>query len=313
MPLGGANVTGVLLEGQNFSNYGDQNLTVNSQVGVDYFRAMGIPLLEGRTFTEQETDKTPLVAVIDENMARELFAGKNPIGQHLFLDEGRIRFEVIGIVKHIRHLSWEADAQSNIRFQMYANYNQIPDQYFAQVPRAMSLVVRSDTDPLALVPAVRTEVFEVDKDQPIYNVKPMEELIAGSISGQRFAMMLLVAFAGVALTLAAVGIYGVMSYSVTQRSHEIGIRMALGASGRDVLNLVVGQGLKLVILGVGIGLGAAFALTRVMSSLLFGVSATDPMTFVVTSVVLTGVALAASVIPARRATKVDPMVALRYE
>ncbi|MEK6287033.1 MAG: ABC transporter permease [Acidobacteriota bacterium] len=313
VPLGGANVTSVLLEGQKFSSYGDQNLTVNSQVGAGYFRAMGIPLLSGRTFTEQETDKTPLAAIIDDNMARELFPDRDPIGQRLFLNEGNIRFEVIGIVKHIKHLSWEADAQSNIRFQMYANYNQIPDQYFAPATRTMSLVVRTESDPLALAPAVRGQVLDVDKDQPVYNVKPMEELITASISQQRFAMMLLVAFAGVALMLAAVGIYGVMSFSVTQRSHEIGIRMALGARGSDVLNLVVTQGLKLVIAGIALGLVGAFALTRLMTSLLFGVSATDPAIFVVTSAALAGVALAASFIPARRATKVDPMVALRCE
>ncbi|MFY9556007.1 MAG: ABC transporter permease [Blastocatellia bacterium] len=313
VPLGGANVTSVLLQGEKFAGYGDDNLTVNSHVGVDYFRVMGIPLLDGRTFTDQDTDKAPLAAVIDENMASELFSGRNPIGQHVFLDEGQIRFEVIGIVKHIKHLSWEADAQSKVRFQMYGNYNQIPDQYFAQATRAMSLIVRSGSDPLILAAAVRAKILDVDKDQPIYNVKPMEELITGSISQQRFAMMLLVVFAGVALTLAAVGIYGVMSYSVTQRSHEIGIRMALGARGSDVLNMVVGQGLKLVIAGVAIGLAAAFGLTRVMSSLLFGVSPTDVVTFIATSVVLTAVAVMASLIPAFRATKVDPMVALRYE
>jgi putative ABC transport system permease protein len=160
---------------------------------------------------------------------------------------------------------------------------------------------------------VRGQVADVDKDQPIYNLKRMDELISGSMSQRRFAMILLAVFAGVAIALAAVGIYGVTSYSVTQRSHEIGIRMALGARRRDVLNLVVTQGLKLVIGGVAIGLAGAFALTRVMSSLLFGVSPTDPLVFVMTSVALTGLALAASFIPARRATKVDPMVALRYE
>jgi putative ABC transport system permease protein len=311
--LSGATVTTVLLEGEPFTSYGDQRLTVQSAVGVDYFRAMSIPLLKGRGFSEQETDKTPLVAVIDENMSRALFPDKDPIGQHLLLNEGEIRFEIIGVVSHIKHLSWDADAQSRVRFQMYSNYNQIPDQWFAQVTRTMSLVVRTSSDPLSLGPAVRRQVLEVDKDQPIYNLKLMDELISGSISQQRFAMMLLAVFAGVAMVLAAVGIYGVMSYSVTQRSHEIGIRMALGARRRDVLNLVVTQGLKLVILGVTIGLGGAFALTRVMSSLLFGVSATDPLVFVITSVALTGVALAASFIPARRATRVDPMVALRYE
>ena len=160
---------------------------------------------------------------------------------------------------------------------------------------------------------MRKQVQELDKDQPIYNVKPMEELIAGSMSQRRFVMSLLAVFAGVALVLAAIGIYGLMSYSVTQRSHEIGIRMALGARGRDVLSLVVTHGLKLVVAGVAIGLVASFTLTRLLSGLLFGVSATDPLTFVLTSMVLTGVALGACFVPARRATKVDPMTALRYE
>jgi putative ABC transport system permease protein len=313
VPLNGATVTTVLLDGESFTNYGDQRLTVQSAVGADYFRAMGIPLLKGRAFSEQDTDKTPLAAVIDENMSRELFPDKDPIGQHLLLNEGAIRFEIIGVARHIKHLSWDADAQSRVRFQMYSNYNQIPDQFFAQATRTMSLVVRTNSNPLSLAAAVRGQVADVDKDQPIYNLKLMDELISGSMSQQRFAMVLLVVFAAVAILLAAVGIYGVTSYSVTQRSREIGIRMALGANHRDVLNLIVIQGLKLVMAGVAIGLGGAFALTRVMSSLLFGVSATDLLTFVITSAVLTGVALAASFIPARRATKVDPMVALRYE
>ena len=313
VPLSGASVTSVLLEGEAFTNYGDHRLTVQSAVGVDYFGAMSIPLLKGRGFSEQETDKTPLVAIIDESMSRELFPDKDPIGQHLLLNEGTIRFEIIGVVKHIKHLSWDADAQSRIRFQMYTNYNQIPDQFFAQVTRSMSLVVRTSAEPLSLVSAVRDQVIQVDKDQPIYNVKRMEDLITGLISQQRFAMTLLTVFAGVAMVLAAVGIYGVTSYSVTQRSHEIGIRMALGAHTRDVLQLVVVQGLRLVTVGIAIGLAGAFALTRVMSGMLFGVSPTDPITFIVTAVILTGVALAASLIPARRATKVDPMSALRCE
>jgi len=313
VPLNGATVTTVLLDGESFTNYGDQRLTVQSAVGVDFFRTMGIPVVKGRAFSEQETDKTPLVAIIDENMAREVFPDKDPIGQHLFLNEGTIRFEIIGIASHIKHLSWNADEQSKVRFQMYSNYNQIPDQFFAQATRTMSLVVRTSTAPLSLVSAVRSQVLDVDKDQPIYGVKLMDELISGSISQQRFAMMLLVAFAAVALVLAMVGLYGVTSYSVTQRSREIGIRMALGASRSEVLSLIVTQGLKLVITGIAIGLGGAFALTRVMSSLLFGVSSTNPIIFAVASAALTGVALAASFIPARRATKVDPMVALRYE
>jgi putative ABC transport system permease protein len=313
VPLSGANVTSILLDGESFTTYGDHKLTVQSSVGVGYFQTMNMSILRGRSFTEQETEKTPLVAVIDENMARDLFPDRDPIGQHIRVDEGSIRFEIIGVVGHIKHLSWEGDAQSKIRYQMYSNYNQIPDQWFAQVTRTMSLVARGKSDPARLIPAIRRQVADVDSDQPIYNLKLMDELISNSMSQQRFAMTLLVVFAAVAILLAAVGIYGVTSYSVSQRSHEIGIRIALGARGTDVLNMVVQQGLKLVLLGVAIGLGGAFALTRVMTGLLFGVSATDTMTFLVTSLALTGVAVAASLIPAQRATKVDPMVALRYE
>jgi putative ABC transport system permease protein len=313
VPLSGANVTSLLLDGEPFTTYGDHRLTVQSSVGVGYFQTMDMPILKGRSFTEQDTDKTPLVVVIDENMARDLFPDKDPTGEHIRVDEGNIRFEIIGVVGHIKHLSWEADAQSKIRYQMYSNYNQIPDQYFAPVTRTMSLVARAKSDPARLIPAIRRQVADVDSDQPIYNLKLMEELISSSMSQQRFAMTLLVVFAALAILLAGVGIYGVTSYSVTQRSHEIGIRMALGARGGDVLNMVVIQGLKLVLIGVAIGVGGAFALTRLMTGLLFGVSATDTVTFLVTSLALTGVAVAASLIPARRATKVDPMVALRYE
>jgi len=177
----------------------------------------------------------------------------------------------------------------------------------------MSLVVRTTVDPASVVSAIRSRVAEIDRVQPIANIRPMTDLIASAISQRRFSMILLGAFAATALVLAAVGIYGVMSYSVAQRSREIGIRIALGARGADVINLVVGQGLKLVVLGVGIGLGAAFVLTRLLSTLLFEVSPTDVATFLVTPVILSGVALAASFVPARRAARVDPMDALRNE
>jgi putative ABC transport system permease protein len=313
VPLSGATVTSLLRDSESFTSYGENRLTVQSSVGVGYFQTMNMAILKGRSFTEQDTDKTPLVAVIDENMARDLFPDRDPIGQHIKLNEGTIRFEVIGVVGHIKHLSWESDAQSKVRYQMYSNYNQIPDEWFAQVTRTMSLVARTKSDPAALIPSIRRQVGEVDSDQPIYNLKLMDELISNSISQQRFAMTLLLVFAAVAILLAGIGIYGVTSYSVTQRSHEIGIRMALGARRTDVLNMVVTQGLRLVLIGVAIGLVGAFALTRVMTGLLFGVSATDPITFLITSLGLTGVAVAASFIPALRATKVDPMVALRYE
>jgi putative ABC transport system permease protein len=177
----------------------------------------------------------------------------------------------------------------------------------------MYLAIRTSVNPTSVVGAVKSAIQRVDKDQPVYNIKTMEEYLASSVANRQFTMLLFGIFGALALVLAAVGLYGVMSYSVTQRTHEIGIRMALGANRSDVMRLVVGQGMLLALAGVGIGLGAAFALTRLMSSLLFGVSATDMMTFAVISVILTGVALAASFVPARRAMKVDPMVALRYE
>jgi putative ABC transport system permease protein len=191
--------------------------------------------------------------------------------------------------------------------QMYLSYVQAG--FFA--PR--HLVVSTNVDPLSLSATVRRTVWDIDKDQPVSNISTMENVLSESIAKQRFSMLLLGIFATLALVLAAVGIYGVMSYSVAQRAHEIGIRMALGAQRMDVLKLVVGQGLKLVLVGVALGLIAAFILTRVMSSLLFGISATDPITFIAISLVLISVALLASFIPARRATRVDPMIALRYE
>jgi putative ABC transport system permease protein len=190
---------------------------------------------------------------------------------------------------------------------------QIPDEFLPRIVNRISLSVRTSGDPLQLAPAIRQQVLATDPNQPVYNVRTMEQVISESIAARRFAMLLLTIFAGVALLLASVGIYGVMSYSVTQRTHEIGIRMALGASALDVLKMVVGQGMLLVLIGVGCGLVGALGVTRVMSSMLFGVSTTDPLTFGGISLLLAIVAFLACYIPARRATRVDPMTALRYE
>ncbi|MBA3652390.1 MAG: FtsX-like permease family protein, partial [Chthoniobacterales bacterium] len=211
--------------------------------------------------------------------------------------------EVVGVVKDVR----QNDFLAQPKMEMYLSYRQL------KVMAPNALVVRTSVDPLSLASAVRNAVWAVDKDQPVSNIDTMEHIVAGAVARQRFSTMLLAIFATVALVLAAVGIYGVMSYSVAQRTREIGIRMALGAQRSEVLRMTVMQGLKLVGLGLVIGLVAAFLLTRVMASLLFGISATDPLTFLGISIVLLAVASLASFIPALRATKVDPMVALRAQ
>jgi putative ABC transport system permease protein len=263
-------------------------------------------LLKGREFSEEDRADSPGVAVISESMARKLWPGDDPIGKRVKPGSSASEYPwltIVGVAKDVRQMDLIAAPKP----QIYMSYMQ-----FAFFP-PQDLVVKTQVDPQSLAPMVRRTVWDIDKDQPVSNIRTMEEIFADSIARQRFSMLLLAIFAILALVLASVGIYGVMSYSVAQRTREIGIRMALGARRGDVLKLVVGQGLKLVLIGVAIGLAASFILTRVMSSLLFGVSATDPITFFVISLVLTSVAVLASYIPARRAVSVDPMVALRYE
>jgi putative ABC transport system permease protein len=300
------NSTSIHIEGRPEPPPGQEPIIVTRTISPGYFDTMGIPLLAGRSFTDHDSETSPTVVVISETMARRYWPGENAIGKRIAA--GRVEsdkdwMQVIGIVKDVRQFELSAES----RPQMYLTYRQL--DFF--VPE--DLVVKTDVDPSSLAATVRKAVWDVDKDQPVSDIRTMNEILADSIARQRFSMLLLAVFAGVALLLAAVGIYGVMSYSVAQRTHEIGIRMALGAQTSAVLRLAVGYGLKLVIAGVVIGLIAAFALTRVMSTLLFGVTPTDPATFTVISLLLIGVAAVASYIPARRATKVDPIIALRYE
>ena len=269
----------------------------------DYFRTMEIPLRQGRIFTAHDNLDNSLVVIIDETFARRYFPNQNPLGKHLGIpDATRPAREIVGVVGAVLDTGFDQQPRPTAYFP----FLQSPDQ-------TMSLAVRTDLPPSSILPAIKNAIWSVDKDQPIFNVRPMKEIIAGVTSAQRVAFLILDAFAFLALALAAIGIYGVTSYAVTQRTHEIGIRIAMGARSADVMRLIVLRGIKLVFAGVLIGLLAALGLTRLMTSLLFGVSATDPLTFAAVAIVLTAVALAACYLPARRAMRVDPMVALRYE
>jgi putative ABC transport system permease protein len=298
---------GITIEGQPAPPPGQELIVVTRVVSPHYFRTMGIQFLQGRDFDEQrDRADSPAVVVISETMARRFWPGEDPVGKRLTPgrpDNPDDWCEVVGIVKDVRQFHLDADPKP----QMYFTYEQAG--LFA--PR--HVIVSTEVEPLSLAATVRKTVWEIDKDQPVSDISTMEDVLSESVARQRFSMLLLGIFAAVALALAAVGIYGVMSYSVAQRTREIGIRMALGAQGRDVLKLVIGQGMRLAFIGVTVGLIGAFALTRLMQSLLFGVSATDWLTFVVIAFLLAVVALLACYLPARRATKVDQMIALRYE
>ena len=270
------------------------------RVNQNYFQALRIPLLRGRNFTEQEVRDNAKVMVVSEALVNTAFPNEEALGKRLLTVLSDKPFEIIGIVGDIRHRSLE--------FQPYST------MYLPTVQSGRNNVaLRTHGDPMSLVPAVRKEVQAIDRDQPIAAVRTMDEWVDRSTATPRYRTTLLALFAGLAMILAATGIYGVMSYSVVQRTHEIGVRMALGARRSDVLRLVVRQGMVLVVVGLAIGLIAAFLLTKVMESLLFGVTSKDPITFVVVAGLLSLVALIACYIPARRATKVDPLTALRYE
>jgi predicted permease len=285
--------------------------------GPDYFRTMGIPLLRGRLFTQQDTIQSPCVVVIDSVFTRMYFSDSNPLGQTITFGftspTGPCR--IVGVVRHVRHWALD-DPATSTQNQMYFPLNQDPDQWVPIGFPYLTVMVRTPLEAATVMPAIKSAVYGAGSDQPVFNVETMQQIASESMSSQRFPMILLGAFAGLALLLASVGIYGVISYSVSQRTHEIGIRMALGAETRDVFRIVIGQGLRLAIVGLAIGTGAALILTRVIPSfshLLYGVRASDPITFVSVSVTLTAVAILACYIPARRASNVDPMEALRHE
>jgi putative ABC transport system permease protein len=272
-------------------------------ISPDYFRAMGIPLRQGRFFNDQDRDKGTQVLIISETMAQQFWPGEDPIGKRLtpsFHLEAGAR-EIVGVVGDVK-----AGLDADTAPVMYMPYKQAPRS-------RMMLVARTTSNPQNFTQAISRAIQAIDNEQALWNVRTMEQVLTNSVSGRRFNMTLLITFAGLALVLAAVGVYGVMNYSVTLRRRELGIRLALGAQRGDVLRLVLGQGLTLTFIGIGVGLIAAYGLTRLMESLLYGVSDTDYLTFISVSGVLLVVGLLASYLPARRATKVDPMIALRSE
>ncbi|HEV8139891.1 MAG TPA: FtsX-like permease family protein, partial [Pyrinomonadaceae bacterium] len=273
-----------------------------------YFESMGMSLLSGRDFALTDTRQSPNVVVINDTFARRHFAGEDPLGHRLRLQgQKRDALLIIGVVGDARDI-W-LDQQPTP--EVYVPFLQ--DPLGTEYPRSMTIVARTKSDPGAIAGALRVAVTSVDKSLPVYALKPMTEYLRDSLSRRRFNLILLTIFSCIALTLAAVGIYGVISYGVTQRTHEMGIRMALGAKPRDVLKLVIRQAMLMTLGGVGIGLLAAWALTRLMKSLLFNVGVTDPLTFAAIALLMTLIAMLAVLLPARRATKVDPLVALRYE
>jgi putative ABC transport system permease protein len=267
---------------------------------------MGIPLLSGREFDDRDVRGSTPVVIVNETFVRRFFADEEPLGKRFVYGQSgpdnNNWITIVGVVGDMRRTGFDRP----VRPETFLPQSQNPSA-------TLTIVARTAVDPVALSSTLRGEVWGIDKDQSVYDLKTMDQTLSEMSSQRRFNMLLLGVFAALALTLAAVGIYGVMSYSVAQRTHEIGIRMALGAKTTDVLGMVVRRGMVLASVGIGVGVIGAAALTRLMSSLLYGVSATDPVTFVVIPIVLAGVTLAASFVPARRATKVDPMVALRYE
>ncbi|HEY9230929.1 MAG TPA: ABC transporter permease, partial [Blastocatellia bacterium] len=300
------NSTNFTIEGRPVPIGADSIEVPLDSVTPDYFKVMGIPLIKGRLFDERDRIGSLPVAIVNETFAKRFFEGEDPLGKRYCYGQPSGDktqwWTIVGVVGDMRRTGFDKD----VRPETF-----VPESQYTEI--ALTIVARTVGDPASYAGALRSEIWAVDKDQPVFEIKTMDAMLVEMTAQRRFNMLLLGIFAAVALVLAGLGIYGVISYSVTQRMHELGVRIALGASRRDVMRLVVGQAAQLALIGVGVGMVAAFFLTRLMASLLYGTSATDLATFLLIPSLLTGVSLAASFVPARRAMKIDPMVALRYE
>jgi putative ABC transport system permease protein len=293
---------GITIEGYTPQPGEDTELNLNV-VGPNYFQTMGISFISGRDFARRDIENAPQVAIINEAMARRFWPNQEAVGKRIsFSGPNGPLAEIIGVVKTGKYRALREDSLSFIYIPLAQSFR-----------LKLSIIAKTSGDPLALAAALKDEIKQLDKNLPVFDIKPLTQLIGEAVSQERMVATLLGVFGLLAMALAMVGIYGVMSYSVTQRTHEIGVRMALGAEPRSILRLIVNRGLALTLAGIAIGLGGALMLTRVTANLLFGVSATDPLTFAAIPLILIVVALLACWVPARRAAKVDPMIALRYE
>jgi predicted permease len=295
------------------ANDKDMNWTLRYTIEPGYFDAMRIPLRRGRLLTPQDDEHSLPVAVVDESFAAKYFPQQDPIGKHINMKGIDKPLEIVGVVGHVKQWGLDSDDKETLHAQLYCPFMQMPDKDMQQTAGGVNLIARTDEAHQATLDSIRNAVTSMKNEEFIFDVQTFDQIISKSLAAQRFSMILLGVFAALALLLASIGIYGVISYVVGQRTHEIGIRLALGADRLHILRLILGRGGILAAAGVGAGLVSALALTRLMASLLYGVRATDPLTFAGVALLLICVALFACYIPARRATKVDPMVALRYE